>query len=143
MIKTAINWLVFTGSTCYAAWMFLKMLGVLFVVGNNDTALGVLGILAIGFFPLPASFLAMRYRRVAAAIFLLASVLWTIGVFDSDSYIAAKFGNHTALKDEIAMVLGVAGFPLFLSIFYLSTDLPKWPLIAPRIAVQSQLEVKG
>jgi hypothetical protein len=143
MIKTTINWLVFLSSLCYSAWTCFTMLGAFFVVGNNDTALEVLGILAIGFFVPPASLLAIRHRRLAAAIFILASVLWTLGVLDSDSYIATKFGTNVAPGDQVRSLSRVVGFPFFLAIFYLSTDLLKWPLISPRDTVQNKLEVRG
>ena len=136
MTKSAINWFVFLGSLCYSAWTCLTMLGALFIVGNNDTALEVLGILAIGFLVLPAALLALRHRRLAAAAFILASVLWIAGVFDGDSYIATKFGAHVTLGAQIRSSLASVGVPLFLAIFYLATDLLDWPLIVPKNTAQ-------
>lgn len=119
------------------------MFGALFVLGDNDTMLETVGILAIGITAIPGSLLALRYRRLAAVILAFAAVLWIIGVLDGNAYLAKKYGTQIMFRDQIRSLLKVTGAPLFLAVFYMVTDLLKWPLLTPHDTSQKKLEAKG
>jgi hypothetical protein len=131
IIKSAINWLVFTATVFYGLWIFFRLLGAVFILGGNDTPLGVVGLLAFGLVPVPASLLALRHRRLAALCFAIAASLWVIGSIDGDLYLAKKFGNHPVVADLVRGLPMTTGVPVALTLFYAITDRLGWPLLRP------------
>lgn len=126
-IRNIISWTVLLAGTVYGAFLALQMLGTLFVVGDNDTALEVIGILAYGLIPVPASLLAVRYRWVAASLFTAAAILWAVGVVDSDLYLQKKFGHQTGNSENAFFLLKTSGVLLAFALFYVLTAWLKWP----------------
>ncbi len=131
-ILKSINWLVFIATIFYGAYTFFLLIGAVFVMGNNDTPLGVLGILAMGLCPVPVSLLALRHRRLAALGFIIAAGLWIAGSIDGDHYLIQKFGNRAVTFGSFPYLLKTSSVALFLAFFYGLTDLLNWPLLWPR-----------
>lgn len=61
---------------------------LLFVLGDNDTKLEVLGGLAYFLVLIPATLLAWRYRNLAALLLLLSAALFILGVMDDEIYLS-------------------------------------------------------
>ena len=131
-IRKSINWLIFIATIFYGVYTFFLLLGAVFVLGNNDTPLEVLGILAMGLCPVPASLLALRHRRLAAVSFAIAGGLWIAGNINGDLYLIQKFGNRAVTLSSLPYLLKTSSIPLFLAFFYGLTDLLGWPLLWPR-----------
>jgi hypothetical protein len=131
-VRKSINWLIFITTIVYGVYTFWLLLGALFVVGNNDTFVEVLGILAAGLCPVPASLLALRHRRLAALSFAIAAGLWIAGNINGDLYLVQKFGNRAITFGSFPYLLKTSSVPLFLAFFYGLTDLLGWPLLWPR-----------
>lgn len=125
--KTTINWLVFAASVIYSVWVLIKLLSVFFILGDNDTLLAVLSAFVFGLVPLPTSLLAPLLRKIGAGVFAAIALLFAAGLIDDDCYIAARNGTSVSLGHEIAMFLAPV-LPLVLfALFYLITDLLRWP----------------
>ena len=146
MIRKSINWLIFIATIFYGVYTFYLLLGAVFVIGNNDTFLEVLGVLAMGLCPVPASLLAFRHRRLAALSFAIAAGLWIAGNITGDLYLIQKFGSRAVTLSSLPFLLKTSSIPLFLAFFYGLTDLLGWPLLWPRspqaITRSSSLELE-
>ena len=128
-IQQAIIYLVFAAGAAYGLWAFFKLLSVIFNLGENETAAATVAILLFGLAPLPASFLALRWRKTASLIFAITATAVVIGVRSDAVYMAAR--NGTKLNAHLLTVdlIRYAG-PLFLfAVFHLITDLLHWPKI--------------
>lgn len=132
MIKRFINWLVFAISIYHSLWACHMLFGIFFVLGDNDTLLGVVGVLVMGLSAIPGSLLALRHRRLAAIIFFFASSLWIVGAIDSERYLAKQMGSQIVPKDLLLSLIKTTSVPLFLALFNLLTDMLKWPVLLPR-----------
>jgi hypothetical protein len=131
-MKTAINALVFVFGMAYGLCAFVIMLGALFILGNNDTILEVLGILAAGFCAIPGVMIGLRHRRLAAVIFMFATSLWIIGVINAQFFIERKFGTPVVFAHLASYLLKISLVLMFFSAFYFLTDILKWPLLVPK-----------
>jgi hypothetical protein len=129
-LKETITLLVLGLTVAYGLLKFVWLLGALFIVGDRDTLLEIVGLLAIGLAPIPVSLLALRHRRLAALCFVLVSCLWIIGVLDGDRYLR-ETGN-VVTKENFSFWMNSIGVPITLSAFYAVTDLLRWPLLWPR-----------
>jgi hypothetical protein len=128
-IQQTIIYLVFAAGAAYGLWSFLKLLSVIFNLGENETAAATLAILLFGLAPLPASFLALRWRKTASLIFAVTATAIVIGFRSDAVYMAER--NGTKLNTHLLTVdlIRYAG-PLFLfAAFHLITDLLPWTKI--------------
>jgi len=128
-IQQTIVYLVFAAGAAYGLWSFLKLLSVIFNLGENDTAAATLAILLFGLAPLPASFLALRWRKTASLIFALTATVVVVGFRSDAVYMAARSGTKLDSHRLAVDLVRYAG-PLFLfAVFHLLTDLLHWPKI--------------
>jgi len=129
-IQQTIIYLIFAAGAAYGLWSFSKLLSVIFNLGENETAAATLAILFFGLAPLPASLLALRWRKTASLIFAITAVLIVIGFRSDAVYMAARSGIKLDSHRLAVDLVRYAG-PLFLfAVFHLMTDLLHWPKIS-------------
>lgn len=128
MVKRVVNWSVFLVFVGYAIWILLRLPGTLFVVGGNDTAREIIGILAYCLTPVCAvAMVAFRRRRLAASFLAAAAGLWAIGIWDEHLYLHVKFGEALNDQQVWANLLRTAGVLLLFSLYYAGTAMMRWP----------------
>jgi hypothetical protein len=130
-MKNTITLMAMTIGIVYGTFLFVQMLGALFVVGDNDTGLEVIGVLAYGLIPVPASLLSIRSRWLAAGLFTAAAILWAVGVVDNDIYLQKKFGYPTHSSANAVFLLRSSGVLLLFALFHAVTAWLKWPKVWP------------
>lgn len=132
--KHVINLVVFVACIVFGIWLLSRMIGPFFVIGNNDTAPEVLGMVAYFLTPIPATLLALRHRKIAALWFVLAAGLLIFGVINDELYLQAQSATGLVGFDHRIDPVGLAKFlslhtgPFFvIAIFFFTTDVMKWP----------------
>ena len=93
-VQQTIVYLVFAAGAGYGLWAFFILLSVIFNLGENETAATTLGLLLFGLTPLPASFLALRWRKTASLIFAITAIAIVIGFRSNAAYIAERNGTN-------------------------------------------------
>lgn len=126
-MKNKINLLAFVTGVLYGLWLLPQLLGTIFVIGQNDTFLGVLGILAYGLVPIPASLIALRWRKLAASCFVASALLWTVGNIDNYRYLEKTFGRTWDLAFSVGASVRVSAIMLSFATFYAVTEWRGWP----------------
>lgn len=135
-IQQTIIYLVFAAGAAYGLWSFFKLLSVIFNLGENETAAATLAILLFGLAPLPASFLALRWRKTASFIFAVTAIAIVIGVRSDAVYMAARNGTELNAHQLTVDLVRYAG-PLFLfAAFHLTTGLLHWTKIGKTAGLQ-------
>ena len=127
--QQTIVYLVFAAGVGYGLWSFFKLLSVIFNLGENETAAATVAILLFGLAPLPASFLALRWRKVASLIFAITATAIVIGFRSDAVYIAARNGTKLDAYQLTVGLVRVASPLLLFAVFHLITDLLRWPKI--------------
>ena len=112
------------------------MLSVIFNLGENETAAATLAILLFGLAPLPASFLALRWRKTASLIFAITAIAIVIGFRSDAVYIAERNGTELNAHQLTLNLVRVAGPLLLFAVFHLMTDLLHWPKIDKAAGLQ-------
>jgi hypothetical protein len=136
-IQQTIVYLIFAAGAGYGLWSFSKLLSVIFNLGEDDTAAATLAILLFGLAPLPASFLALRWRKTACVIFTITAIAIVIGFRSDAVYMAARNGTKLDSHRLAVDLVRYAG-PLFLfAVFHLLTDLLHWPKISKVARLQA------
>jgi hypothetical protein len=126
-VQQTIVYLVFAAGAGYGLWAFFILLSVIFNLGENETAATTLGLLLFGLTPLPASFLALRWRKTASLIFAITAIAIVIGFRSNAAYIAERNGTKLDTSLLTMGLVRMAGPPLLLAVFHLVTDLLQWP----------------
>jgi len=127
--QQTITYLVFAAGAGYGLWAFFKLLSVIFNLGENETAAATLAILFFGLAPLPASLLALRWRKTASLIFAITAIAIVIGFRSDALYMAARSGIKLDSHRLAVDLVRYAG-PLFaFAVFHLTTDLLHWTKI--------------
>jgi len=136
-LQQTIIYLAFAAGAGYGLWAFFKLLSVIFNLGEDDTAAATLAILLFGLAPLPASFLALRWRKTACVIFTITAIAIVIGFRSDAVYMAARNGTKLDSHRLAVDLVRYAG-PLFLfAVFHLLTDLLHWPKISKVARLQA------
>jgi hypothetical protein len=110
-----------------------KLLGTIFVLGNHDTFLEIIGILAYGFVPIPASLIALWSRTVAALCFAIAGGLWIAGGVSSQLYLQNYLGQHLDVSWLSRNLTASGGLLFAFSLFYAFTEIRRWPRLYDRV----------
>jgi len=135
--QQTITYLVFAAGAGYGLWAFFKLLSVIFNLGEDETAGATLAILLFGLAPLPASLLALRWRKTASLIFVITAIAIVIGFRSDAIYMATRNGAERDVHQLIVGLVRYAG-PLFLfAVFHLLTDLLHWPKISEVARLQA------
>lgn len=105
------------------------LLPSIFILGDSDTGLAMLAFFVWGLVPLPAAFVARRWRRIGAVIFIAVAILFASGFVDDELYAASR--NFEAFSARrVAASLALLETPLLLfAVFYLIAGFRKWPRI--------------
>lgn len=134
--QQTIVYLVFAAGAGYGLWTFLKLLSVIFNLGENETAAATVAILLFGLAPLPASLLALRWRKTASLIFSVTATVVVIGFRSDAVYMAARNGTKLDAHQLALNLVSMAGPLLLFAAFHLMTDLLHWPKISKAAGLQ-------
>jgi hypothetical protein len=128
-IRQTVLYVVFAAGVVYGLWSFVKLFSVIFNLGENETAAATIALLLFGLAPLPASFLALRWRKTASVIFTITATPIVIGFRSNAVYLSERNGTPLDAHQLTVDLIRLAG-PLFLfAVFHLLTDLLRWPTI--------------
>jgi hypothetical protein len=132
-MKTTVNWVVFTAGLVVGLLLIPKLIGTLFILGNHDTFLEIMGILAYGLVPIPASLIALWSRTAAALCFAIAGGLWIAGVVSSQLYLQNNLGQHLDVSSLSRNLTASGGLLFAFSLFYVFTEIRRWPRLHDRV----------